>query len=429
MDLPAGDKNEYTRYKGKAGIDVGNLGRKAIFAYRFNSLRLLLSDAITKDSKIIIRRNIVERIRELAPFLRFDQDPYIFTSEGKLFWMIDAYTVSNRFPYSTRLGDINYIRNSVKAVVDAYSGEVKFYVVDEKDPVLKTYWKIFPDLFTDFDEMPLEQKKHIRFPIDLFKIQINMFSTYHMTDPQVFYNREDLWEIPKEIFQREEIEVEPYYVVMKPIGQKMSQFLLMQPLNPAKKNNMIAWVYAVSDLENYGQLNVFKFPKEKLLFGPFQIESRIDQDPAISQQLTLWSQEGSQVIRGNLLVIPIEDGLLYVEPVYLQASKSEIPELKRVVVAYGSDIAMEESLEKSLAKIFVGEEEIKEAPPKVAEEKKEEVEEEIKSLQELITEANQSFTEALELQKEGKWAEYGEEIKNLEKILRELNQISQEEKE
>ncbi len=425
LDYPIGDANEYTEYQGDSGIKIGTIGRKALFAYRFNNLRLLLSDAIGSGSKILIRRNILDRINRLAPFLRYDQDPYIFSADGKLYWMIDSYSVSSQYPYSTRYNDINYIRNSVKVVVDAYNGSVKFYVIDKEDPVLKTYQNIFPELFQDFSEMPNSQKAHIRYPIDLFKIQIDIFNSYHMTDPQVFYNREDLWEIPKETFQREEIDVEPYYVVMKPIGQEISQFLLMQPLNPSKKNNMISWIYAVSDLDNYGQLNVFKFPKEKLIYGPLQIESRIDQDPIISQQLTLWGQEGSQVIRGNLLVIPIEDGLLYVEPIYLQASKSEIPELKRVVIAYGSKITMAENLDEALANIFIEEEEEKKAEPEEEAKLKEEITIK-KSVQELITEANQSFERALNFQREGKWAEYGEELENLKNILADLSKSSQE---
>jgi len=299
-------------------------------------------------------------------FLTLDDDPYLVLADGKLYWIQDAYTASSHYPYSQPLGggqagqsDIahplagtNYVRNSVKAVVSAYDGSTTFYLVDKEDPIIKTYAKIFPKLLTPLEEMPEALKDHLRYPEGLFLAQVDQYRTYHITDPGVLYNKEDLWTIPTEIFESRDVQVEPYYVIMRIPGESEEEFALILPLTPARRQNTIAWVAARSDGENYGKLLSFRFPTNALVFGPRQVESRIDQDPAISAQFSLWGQAGSSVIRGNLLMIPIGNGNLFVEPVYLQSASSQLPELKRVVVVNGNRIAMEPTLERSLAVVF-----------------------------------------------------------------------------
>ena len=356
FDYPLGTENVFTSYEGDDGIQLSNILKKAIFSAKLGSLNLLISGAITKDSKILIRRDIVERATALAPFLQYDSDPYIVINDGKLFWIIDAYTTSNDFPYSENVVGINYIRNAVKVVVDAYNGNVDFYVIDEEDPLIKNYAKIFPDLFRDFDEMPMGLKEHIRYPEDLMRVQTRIYGTYHMKDPQVVYNREDVWRTPNEIYRNNEVELRPYYIILKLPGAEQEGFFLITPLIPRGKENMIAWFVAHSDPEEYGKLEVFRLSKQELIYGPMQIEARIDQDTEISQLLTLWGQQGSEVIRGNLIIIPIEQSFLYIEPIYLKASASgALPQLRRVIVAYENQVAMEETLEEALSVIFKGE--------------------------------------------------------------------------
>ncbi|MCK4778018.1 MAG: UPF0182 family protein, partial [Actinomycetia bacterium] len=366
FDYPKGDINEYTVYEGNGGIPLSSFLRKVIFSWKFGDLKMLMSDAITKESRIIIRRQITERIRTIVPFLSLDHDPYLIVSKGKLYWMADAYVVSDMFPYShpyqdaaRRSYDFNYIRNSVKIVVDAYNGDVDFYMTPEEDPLILAYKKIFPNRFKDFSEMPEDLKSHIRYPEDLFMIQSNVFTEYHMTDPQVFYNREDLWEIPNEIFgggsegsENRKQMMEPYYIIIKLPDSEKERFVLMIPFTPTNKNNMVAWFSANCDFPGYGELLVYKFPKQKLVYGPMQVEARIDQDSEISKLLTLWGQKGSSVIRGNLLVIPIGKSIMYVEPLYLQAEESKFPELKKVILSYGSKIAIDDNLEGALEILF-----------------------------------------------------------------------------
>ncbi|MEA1939311.1 MAG: UPF0182 family protein, partial [Candidatus Caldatribacteriota bacterium] len=328
FDYPKGDENVYSTYSGNGGVTISSLWRRILFSIRYSNPQILLTTNFTRESKIMFYRNIQERVNKVAPFLGYDKDPYIVVSkEGKLFWIQDAYTMSNKYPYSTPLkGYFNYIRNSVKVVIDAYNGTMDFYIVDQKDPLIKVYSKIFPQLFKDFNQMPEDLKEHIRYPKDLFGVQAELYETYHMTDADVFYNKEDYWNIPNEIYAENEIRMEPYYIVTRLPRHEREEFILMTPFTPSKKNNMIAWLAAKNDQPEYGDLIVYKFPKEKLVFGPMQIEARIDQDSEISQQLTLWGQKGSTVIRGNLLVIPIEKSIIYVEPLYLRAEKGEIPE-------------------------------------------------------------------------------------------------------
>ena len=420
FDYPKGDENIYSNYAGNGGMPVSSLWRRILFSIKYSNMQILLTTNFTSESRIMINRNIQERVNKVAPFLGYDKDPYIVISkEGKLFWIQDAYTMSSSYPYSTPVigGYFNYIRNSVKVIIDAYNGTMDFYIVDQKDPLVKVYQNIFPQLFKNFDQMPEDLNEHIRYPKDLFQVQAELYSTYHMMDPDVFYNKEDYWNTPNEIYAENEIRMEPYYIVTKLPGYEREEFILMTPFTPSTKNNMIAWLAAKSDQPEYGDLIVYKFPKDKLIFGPMQIEARIDQDSEISQQLTLWGQKGSTVIRGNLLVIPIAKSILYVEPLYLRAETGEIPELKKVIVSNGSDVAMGNNLEDALEKLFVrsfGDREIVVAG-------------EEKTLKELIQEAAGYYESAQEFAREGNWSKYGEELQKLEQTLKLLEEESERE--
>jgi len=352
FDYPSGNENVYTEYEGAAGIDLDSF-KRVVYAIKFSSTELFFSGSITPDSRLLINRNIIERVNAIAPFLLFDNDPYIVAADEKLYWMLDAYSASDKYSYSQPIfGGLNYIRNSVKIVIDAYSGEVTYYVID-KDPVINTYMKIFPELFKDFSEMPEDLKSHIRYPEGLFTIQKEIYSTFHMKDSRVFYNKEDVWVTPFEILRGSKQKMIPYYMIMKLPGEAKEEFILMIPFTPRDKDNLIGWMAAKSDPEEYGKIIVFTFSKQELQFGPLQIEARIDQDTEISQLITLWSQSGSDVFRGNTLVIPIENSILYVEPLFLQATEQgTIPELKRVIVAHGNKIAMQPTLEEALSEIF-----------------------------------------------------------------------------
>jgi hypothetical protein len=353
FDYPKGDENVYTTYEGEGGVVLDSGLKRLAYALRFGSAKIFLSNSITHDSRIMYHRNIRERVAKLAPFLVYDSDPYLVVAEGKLYWIIDAYTVSSDFPYSEPTRGINYVRNAVKAVVDAYSGKVSFYIADPSDAIIKTYAKAFPELFKPLEEMPSELRMHLRYPVDYFLIQANKYATYHMLDPRVFYNREDVWNIPEELYEGDRVKMEPYYLITKLPGEEKAEFILMLPFTPRNKNNLVAWLAARSDGEHYGERIVYIFPKEKLIYGPMQIEARIDQNPEISQYFTLWDQAGTRVIRGNLLIIPIRESLLYVEPVFLRAEQRDsLPELKRVIVAFGEKIAMEETLDAAIEKVF-----------------------------------------------------------------------------
>ncbi len=416
FDYPLGNENAETIYEGDAGVELGGIN-KLLFAYKQKSLKMLLSGNITADSRIAIYRNIAERIRKIAPYIEYDTDPYMVISEGKLYWIIDGYTVSTNYPYSEPYSDnkINYIRNSVKVVVDAYNGSVKYYVADKEDPIVQTLEKIFPTLFTDMDKMPEGLKAHIRYPQVLFNIQADVFRMYHMNDPRVFYNKEDEWDIASEKYETEEQQIKGTYLVMKLPGEKSEEFVLSLPYNPKTKQNMTALFVARNDGDEYGKLIIYKLPKNKNVYGPIQIENRIDQDDEISQQFTLWGQVGSNVIRGNLLTIPINQSLLYVEPIYLQAdTENSIPEVKRVIVAYEDQVVMEQTLEESLKRIFG-------VSNGGAEE--DGVEEGDTTL-DLIARATELFEKAQEAQKNGNWSLYGVYLNQLENVLDRLNEIS-----
>jgi uncharacterized membrane protein (UPF0182 family) len=356
FDYPKGQENVYNTYQGRDGVSLGSLWRRALFAWYFGDLNLLISGNVTASSRILFRRLIQERISEIAPFLRLDRDPYLVVNDGRLLWLQDAYTTSDAVPYSqlTRENGVNYIRNAVKIAIDAYDGTPVFYVADPDDPLVRTYQRIFPTLFQPLDAMPAGLRQHLRYPEDLFLVQAHMYGTYHMTDPEVFYNKEDLWSFPQESYAGAAVTMQPYYTIMRLPGETHEEFILMLPMVPNSRDNMIAWLAARCDGEHYGTLIEYAFPKEKLVFGPAQIEARIDQDTTISQQLSLWNQTGSRVIRGNLLVIPIDDALLYVEPLYLRAEKRELPELKRLIASAGDRVVMSQNVEPLLAALFSG---------------------------------------------------------------------------
>ncbi|MHB8859741.1 MAG: UPF0182 family membrane protein [Thermoleophilia bacterium] len=430
FDYPKGDENVYTTYSGSGGVNISSLFSRAAFSWRFTSLKLLVSSSIESDSRIMIHREISDRIRNIAPFLQYDKDPYSVLVDGRLFWIQDAYTTSSEYPYSQPdTNGTNYIRNSVKVVVDAYNGDVKFYVVDPSDPVVQTYSNIFPGLFTPGDQMPEALRPHLRYPEDLFNIQAQMYATYHMTDPRVFYNKEDLWSISQTQAGGRSVQMDPYYVIMKLPGEVKEQFMLLLPFSPNGRDNMIAWMAAKCDPGQYGDRLVYKFPKDKLIYGPTQIQARFNQDPTISGQITLLNQQGSTVAFGNLLVIPVNDSIIYVEPLYLKASNGQIPELKRVLVSYGGQVAMEVDLSTALQKIFgaqilglaqnVGQPgtattTTPAAPgtttaPAASQ-----------TIKQLADAAAAHYNNAVNAQKNGDWTTYGNELKALQDTLNQL---------
>ncbi len=421
FDYPRGAENAFTKYDGLGGVPLNNWWRRLAYAYDQGSLKILISSYFTPDSRIHYYRQIIERVHHVAPFLQYDNDPYLVVIDGKLQWIIDAYTTSDRYPYAEAIAHehktdlisnkkTNYIRNPVKVVVDAKDGTMQFYVVDENEPVLATYRKIFPDLFQSQDSIPTEIQAHFRYPQDLFQIQAKMYLSYHMEDPQVFYNREDDWRFATELYNGQQQEVEPDYLIMKLPGETAEEFALILPFTPVNRDNMIAWMAARSDGDKYGKLSLYEFPKQELVYGSFQIEARIDQDPDIAQQITLWSQTGSKVIRGDILVIPIDGSILYVQPLYLRAAQGELPELTRVIVAYDKKIVMTPSLERSLATVF------NQIPAGLTESG-------VSS-----TANSQSKQSALEIYQQaqqalqrGDWIEYGRYQQQLQNILQELD--------
>ena len=412
FSYPTSEGNVYTTYAGSGGVRLDSLLKRALFSAKFKTEKILLSSDISGESKILYYRNILDRVRTVAPFLLFDQDPYmIVTKDGRLVWIADAYTASNRMPYSKPIErGINYIRNSVKVVIDAYNGSMGFYVSDPSDILIKVYSKIFPDIFKSLKDMPEELRQHIRYPHRLLQIQASMFAAYHMTDPKVFYNKENLWEVPA----FGEKLMEPYYTIMKLPGEKKEEYILLLPYTPAKRDNLAAWLAARCDEPDYGKLLIYTFPRDRLIFGPKQVDARINQDSYISQQLTLWNQRGSEVIRGSLLVIPIERSLLYVQPLYLAASdKVGLPELRRVIVAYENDVVMEENLELALQRLFGAKKALTGSADGAALDIK-------TTSTDLAKEAMRVFERAIELQRQGNWAGYGEEIKKLGQLLKRI---------
>jgi hypothetical protein len=408
FDYPRGDENVTTRYQGRAGVPLRGWLRRVAFATRFGDWRILLSTDLTPESRILFARAVPERVRRLAPFLRYDRDPYVVVADGRLFWVVDAYTTTDRYPYSQPFGPFNYLRNSVKVVVDAYHGDVRFYLADPADPVIRVYHRIFPGLFRPLEELEPSLQAHLRYPVDLFEVQAQVYATYHMRDPRVFYNREDVWAVANEIFADQPQPVEPYYVTLRLPGtpSEEAEFVLILPMTPQRRDNMVAWLAARNDPPHLGELWVFTFPKDRVVFGPMQVESRINQDPYISQQLTLWNQQGSRVIRGNLLVVPVEGSLLYVEPIFLQAERSQLPELRRVVVAHGPRVAMAATLDEALAQAL----QEKGAPPAPPP----------PGSGDLAAEALRRYRQAQELLRRGDLAGFQRELEALGRLLEEL---------
>jgi len=411
FDYPSGSDNVTARYKGKAGIKLGGIN-KLLFAYREKSMKLLVSTLINSDSRIMLYRNINERVNKIAPFLDYDKDPYLVLNreDGKLYWIIDAYTTSQYYPYSQpfEMGQkrVNYMRNSVKVVIDAYEGTTKFYVFDESDPVIKTYSKIFSDLFTSKSELTPGLLEHVRYPQDYFEMQAEVLRAYHVNNPVVFYNGEDVWDVANEKYMEGVQRVEANYVMFKLPDSESQEFVLILPYTPREKPNMTSLLAARCDGENYGRLYMYKFPKDRTIQGPLMIETRIDQDSVISPQFTLWGQKGSSVLRGNVIVVPIENSLLYVEPIYIKADNpNSLPEMKRVIVAYENKIVMEATLDKALSRIF-GEEGIVEPTETIPLEEGERPEVQI-----LLDEINRLFNENKD------------NMDEIEKLIQQLNQL------
>lgn len=437
FDYPRSEENAANRYDGLGGVPMPTWFHRLAYALDLGNFTVLISNYFTPESRILYHRPILERVQQIAPFLSYDNDPYLTIVDGRLQWIIDAYTVSDRFPYSAPVSrspdftqafqgsnisqvlqaQTNYIRNSVKVVIDAYDGVPQFYVVDDQDPLLNTYRQIFPNLFRDRDQIPEALQTHFRYPVDFFKIQAQMYAVYHMSNPEEFYNREDVWRFPLEIYEGRQVVMEPYYVIMDLPGGDRNEFTLILPFTPTNRDNMIAWMAARSDGSSYGKLLLYEFPKQELIYGPRQIEARIDQDPDISQQLTLWSQEGSRVIRGDLLVIPIQQSLLYVEPVYLRAEQGALPELRRVIISYGDRTVMEPSLDEAIAAIFGSPAPADRpdtgaagtpVPPA------------------LVNDALTAYQNAQNALQQGDWASYGRYQQELGDLLERLNQPSGE---
>jgi len=418
FDHPEGETNVYAEYAGTGGVRVGNLLRRMLLAARFGSSKILLSQDITDDSRVLFYRHIRERAEQALPFLRFDRDPYlVIAADGKLEWILDAYTTSDDYPYAEPVRDgTNYMRNSVKLVIDAYDGSLRAYVSAPADPLIQTWARIFPGIFAPLDSMPADLKAHLRYPDDLYRIQTALYTTYHMEAPEDFYHREDQWQIPTVTDSTGAV---PFmrHIVMRLPEEAKAEFIYMVPFTPRGKDNLAAWMVARNDGAEYGKLRVYRLSRQSLVYGPQQIENRINQDTEISRQISLWDQRGSTVIRGDLLVIPIEKSLMYVQPLYLQAEGGRIPELKRVVVAYQNRVVMEETLEGSLAELFGGssgprtqpEPEVGAGPAPTD-----------SGFRALVAEANKRYEAALQAQRDIDWARYGEEFKQLGEVLKRL---------
>jgi uncharacterized membrane protein (UPF0182 family) len=426
FDYPSGDANVYTTYEGDAGIRL-NLINRVLFSIRERSLKILVSSNIDSDSRIHIYRNIRDRVQKIAPFLSYDADPYIVTVDGKLYWMMDAYTYSSYYPYSEPFSPdtrVNYIRNSIKVVIDAYNGQTNYYLVDDKDPIANTLKQIYPKLFKDFDEMPESLQKHIRYPNMLFSIQASIYTKYHMKDVKVFYLSEDRWEISQEIYGTEPQQMQPNYYIMKLPGEEKEEFINSIPYTPYGKKNMTGLLVARNDGEHYGELILYRLPKSKIVYGPMQIEGFIDQQTEISKEFSLWNSAGSSYNRGNMFVIPIEDSLVYVEPIYLEATNSSLPEVKRVIIYYNDRIAYEPSLAEALDAMFGagsgsplnGDD--TEQPGGTPSETPGEG---ILDTDALIRRAVDAYNNAISAQQSGDWAAYGRYLKELEDYLNRLS--------
>ena len=443
FDYPQGDANNYTTYEGNGGIRIGGAFRKMLLAWAVGDLtKLPFNDDITSESRLLIYRNIREIVNGVAPFLVYDRDPYIVVSnDGRLFWMIDAFTQSASFPYSSHHDvdgkSINYIRNSVKVLLDAYNGTVKFYVFDQQDPLIAAYRAVFPSLFRDSSEMSADLRAHIRYPETLIRAQGEVYGLYHTHNPKVFFQREDVWSVAQQVTadeqgKRQSQPIDPYYVLMQlPSEPKKTEFALILPFTPANRNNMIGWMAGRCDPENYGKLLVYNFPASRLIDGPLQIEARIDQDATLSGQFTLWNQQGSRVLRGHLLVIPIGRSLMYVQPVYLQAQQSPMPELRLVVLATQEKLGYGRSFAEAMSSVF-GEsaKPAEEKPPSGGTEtppgqpKPTASATPSQTLEQLVNRAIQEFDDYQRLTAQGKYAEAGQKLEQHKRTLEEIRKLA-----
>jgi uncharacterized membrane protein (UPF0182 family) len=420
FDYPSGDENIFTSYTGTGGVRVGSFVRRLVLATYFGSLKVLLSSDITSDSRAMYLRNIRVRARTALPFLSFDHDPYlVVTDSGRLRWILDAYTATSRYPYAQPLSDgTNYMRNSVKVVIDAFDGTVTAYLADPRDPLVLTLAKVFPGIFRPLAAMSADLRAHLRYPEDLFRVQTDLYATYHMAEPEIFYHREDQWQKP--VLSRPGERPDPFlrHIIMRLPEERQAEFILMVPFTPRGKDNLASWMVARNDGEHYGRLVLYRFPKQSLVYGPAQIVNRINQDTDISRQISLWDQHGSEVILGNLLVIPIEESLIYVQPLYLRAAGGRIPEMKRVVVAHQNRVVMEETLEAGLTQLFGGSVEPTAAATAPAGAARPDG-----RGADLARRAAELYQRAIEAQRSGDWARYGEELSRLGEVLRRLQAV------
>jgi uncharacterized membrane protein (UPF0182 family) len=409
-------------YRGTGGVRIGNVLRRLLVAARFGSSKILFSGDITSDSRVLYYRTIAERAQKALPFLRFDRDPYlVIAADGTLKWMMDAYTITDRYPYAQPLRDgTTYMRNSVKLVIDAYDGSLTAYVSAPADPLIRTWARIFPGIFSPLASMPADLRAHLRYPDEIYRIQTSLYTTYHMDQPEDFYHREDQWQIPVVSEAQESV---PFmrHIIMRLPDEKEAEFIYMVPFTPRGKDNLAAWMVARNDSAAYGRLRVYRLSRQSLVYGPQQIENRINQDTEISRQISLWDQRGSKVIRGDLLVIPIEASLLYVQPLYLQAEGGRIPELKRVVVAYQNRVVMQETLDGALAELFGGSGRPQAQPVPVVTPGAAPADSGVRAL---VAEARRRYEAALEAQREIDWARYGEEFRRLGELLERLGKAA-----
>ena len=430
FDYPDGSENKYTTYEGKSGIKL-NLLNRILYAMREGNINILVSSNITSQSKILYVRNVVQRVEKIMPYLSYEEDPYMTIVDGQLYWILDAYTTSTKYPYSEPYRDeingVNYVRNSIKVIVNAYDGSVDFYIVDEEDPIAKTYQKIYPKLFKSKDQIPEEMMSHLRYPNTLFKIQAQVYSKYHMDEVKVFYQKEDLWDIAHQIYGTEDVQMDPsYFIFNLPDTEEGAEFINMVPFTPKSKQNMTAVMMARNDGNNYGQIIVYTMPKNRTIYGPMQIEAQIDQNTEISKEFSLWASSGSTYKRGDLFVIPIGTSLMYVEPVYLEASNQAIPEVKRVIVAYQDKIAYEPTLAEALLSLFGGsyddssDNSIVDGGGEDGSTSGGGASENVKSL---IKKAQNAYDKAIAAQKEGDWEGYGKYIRQLEQYLTQLSNM------
>jgi uncharacterized membrane protein (UPF0182 family) len=422
------EENVYTTYSGDGGVPIGGWLARLLFAIRLSDQNILLSGDLTAESRLLFRRNIRERVQTLLPFIRWDEDAYPVIHDGEIVWIYDGYTFTRNYPYSRpflsrdrAVRQFNYLRNSVKATIHAYTGAVNFYIADETDPIIRAYAQAFPGVFKPLSEMPAGLREHVRYPIDLFEVQAQLLELYNTTDARVFFNKADAWAIAREMLENNEtVPMTPYYVIMQLPGEPQPRFLLTLPFTPQQRKNLVAWLVAHCDPDRYGELVLYRFPNQRLVYGPEQIEARINQNPEIQQRLALWNQQGSQVFRGNLLVIPLGQALLYFKPIYLRArSEGAIPELKKVVLASGDRVVMTDTVEEGLQQLLA--ERGERMPLRMAQEGETATPSPAPTdLRRLAREANRAYREAQEALRNGDWAAYGERMRRLEAILKQM---------